>query len=50
MEMKTQEMEECHVCCVCGMKCSENKIRHIDIKGKTRKICKECATAIKGLS
>lgn len=49
--MKDEDMkEECHVCCVCGTECSENKIRHIPIKGKIRKICRECAAAIKGFS
>lgn len=48
--MKKKTEEECYVCCVCGTECSENKIRHINIRGKIRKICKECATAIKGLS
>ena len=39
----------CATCCVCGEEHGLDDIEHIEIKGKKRKICKECATAIKGI-
>jgi hypothetical protein len=43
-------MEKKHVCLVCGEEHGFDDIHHMKIKGKTKKICKECATAIKGLA
>jgi len=40
----------CAVCCICGEEHGLDEIEHIETKGKERKICKECATAIKGLA
>ena len=37
-------------CCVCGKEHSLDDIKHIEINGKIKKICKGCATAIKGIS
>jgi len=37
-------------CVVCDCELEEEKIRHIKIKGKPKKICQECVTAIKGLA
>jgi len=39
----------CAVCCVCGEEHGLDEIHHIETKGKEKKICKECATAIKGI-
>lgn len=36
-------------CCVCGEKHDSNKIHEIEVKGKTKKICDECAETIHGL-
>jgi hypothetical protein len=38
------------VCDVCKSAVSENDAAHVHIKGKIKKICPECATAIKGIS
>jgi hypothetical protein len=40
-------MEKCEVC---GCEVEEEHLKHIPIKGKQKKICKECVTAIKGLA
>lgn len=42
-------MDEVYVCCVCGKEHNTDDIHHIDIKDNPKKICTECATAIKGL-
>jgi len=42
-------MEEKHICLVCGEEHGFNDIHTIEIKGKQKKICKGCATSIKGL-
>lgn len=39
----------CAICCICGEEHGLDDINHIEIKGKTKKICKGCATAIKGI-
>ena len=39
----------CAKCCVCGEEHGLDDIEHIETKGETRQICKECATSIKGL-
>ena len=44
-----KNMTDLYICCVCGEEHEEEKIHHIEIKDETKKICKECATAIKGL-
>ena len=36
-------------CVVCACEVEEEKIKHVKVKGKVKKICKECVTAIKGL-
>ena len=43
-------MQEKYVCIVCGEEHGLDDIHHIKIKGKTKKICKGCASAIKGLA
>ena len=43
-------MEDCYVCIVCGEEHDVDDIYHIEIKGETKRICKGCATAIKGFS
>jgi len=40
----------CGVCCVCGEEHGLDEIEHVEIKGKTKKICKGCAAEIKGLA
>jgi hypothetical protein len=37
-------------CVVCNCEMEEEHLRHIPIKGKPKKICKECVTAIKGFA
>jgi hypothetical protein len=37
-------------CDICGCEASEEKIKHIEIKGKVKKICEECVTSIKGFA
>ena len=39
----------CALCCVCGEEHGLDDIDHVEIKGETKKICKECATAVKGI-
>ena len=41
-------MEECYLCCCCEKKHDKNEIEEIDIKGESKKFCKECVAAIKG--
>lgn len=37
-------------CCVCGEKHSPENIKKVEIKGETKKICKECVDTIHGLA
>ena len=37
-------------CDICGIEHTEDKIKHIPIKGKIRNICEGCAAAIKGFA
>jgi hypothetical protein len=37
-------------CEVCESNVQEEKIKHIKIKGKIKKVCEGCITAIKGLA
>jgi hypothetical protein len=37
-------------CEVCESNVSEEKIKHIKIKGKIKKVCEGCIAAIKGLA
>jgi hypothetical protein len=39
----------CAKCCVCGEEHGLDDVDHVEIKGETKKICKECATSIKGI-
>lgn len=43
-------MEEKHFCIVCGEEHGFDDIHELEINGETKKICKGCATAIKGLT
>ena len=45
-----EKIDKKHVCLVCGEEHGFDDIHIINIKGKPRKICKGCATAIKGLA
>lgn len=42
-------MEKKHICILCGEEHGLDYIHSVEIKGKDRDICKECATAVKGL-
>jgi len=42
-------MTDCYVCCCCGEDHGLDDIKEVQLKGKTKKICTECVTAIKGL-
>ena len=44
-----KKTEECYICLVCGEEHGLDDIHHIEIKGDTKKICKGCATSIKGI-
>jgi hypothetical protein len=48
MEVK-KEMADVYICCICGEEHEDENIHHIEVKGKPKKICEECATAVKGL-
>ena len=37
-------------CAVCNCEIEEEKIHHIPVKGKSKKICQECVSAIKGFA
>ncbi|MEF8847565.1 MAG: hypothetical protein V5A68_00320 [Candidatus Thermoplasmatota archaeon] len=39
-------MEKCDLC---GAEVKEEKIKHVKIKGKEKKICEGCVTAVKGI-
>lgn len=43
-------MEGKHVCIVCGEEHGFDDVHIVNINGKDKKICKGCATAIKGLA
>jgi hypothetical protein len=45
-----KKIGEKHICLVCGEEHGFDDIHIIEIKGKKRKICKGCATAIKGFA
>ena len=40
----------CAKCCVCGEEHGLDDIHHVEMKGESRKICKECVMVIKGLA
>ena len=42
-------MTEPNVCCCCGEEHGFDDLYDVKIKGKDKKICKECATSVKGL-
>ncbi len=44
-----ETMEERHVCHICGEEHGLDDINYFEIKGKIKKICKECTTIIHGL-
>jgi len=41
--------DETNICLVCGEEHGLDDIHTIEIKGKEKKICKGCITAIKGI-
>ena len=47
---EVMSISSCEVCCVCGEEHGLDDINHVEIKGKEKKICKQCATAIKGFA
>lgn len=40
----------CAICCVCGEEHGLDSIEHVETKKGSKKICKECVAAIKGLA
>jgi hypothetical protein len=42
-------MNDKYLCSICGEAYDEDEMHELTIRGKTKKICKGCATAIKGL-
>jgi len=42
-------MQDKHICAVCGEEHGLDDIHKVDINGEDKKICKGCATAIKGI-
>lgn len=49
MNKKKGETEPCYCCDVCGEEHGLEDLKDYNIKGEVRKICEECATAIKGM-
>jgi hypothetical protein len=49
-ENKMKEGDIIAKCEVCECEAPEEKIRHIEIKGKIKKICEGCVAAIKGFA
>ena len=43
-------MEECCVCGCCMEEHEDMEFHEVKIKGENKKVCTECATAIKGLA
>jgi hypothetical protein len=37
-------------CAVCACEVGDEELEHIEVKGKVKKVCQECVTAIKGLA
>ncbi len=37
-------------CVVCSCEVPEKTMKQVEVKGKIKKICQECVTAIKGLA
>jgi hypothetical protein len=37
-------------CVVCSCDVEDENIQHVKVKGKIKKVCDQCVTAIKGLS
>jgi len=50
MKNKQTALEPCSCCDVCGEEHGLEDLKNYKIKGQTRKICKECVTAIKGIA
>lgn len=50
MNVKEDDAEPCYCCEVCGEEHGLEDLKDYKIKGKTRKICKGCAAAIKGIA
>ena len=42
-------MTETCMCCLCELKFEKEKVKHIEVKGMIKDICKECVDSIKGL-
>lgn len=42
-------MEKSCTCCICESECKMNQVKQFKRKGKIKKICTECVTAIKGM-
>jgi hypothetical protein len=42
-------MDDKYLCSICGEAHDEDEMHELTIKGKPKKICKQCATAVKGL-
>ncbi|MDG6218937.1 MAG: hypothetical protein QCI00_05815 [Candidatus Thermoplasmatota archaeon] len=42
-------MEKKETCMICGEEHGPDDVHKVHIKGKPKKICKECVMAIKGL-
>ena len=44
-----EKMAESCTCCVCDLRFKGDEVKHIEIKGNVKDICKECVDSIKGL-
>jgi hypothetical protein len=42
-------MKETYICCICDSEFEKEDIKHIEIEGNVKNICKECITSVKGL-
>jgi hypothetical protein len=45
--LEEKDMTRCEVC-ACDVE--EEHLKHVKVKGKVKKICEQCVTAIKGLA
>ena len=49
MKIKKTAKKPCYCCEVCGEEHGLDDLNDYNIKGRIRKICRECVTAIKGI-
>ena len=50
MKNKKASNEPCYCCDVCGEEHGLEDLKTVKIKGRVRKICRECVAAVKGIA